>query len=132
LSHLPVSTDARGVRIVVTMSEDDPNPLVDVAKGLGLLFRAARTAAKKLPSKELEDAVMTSAKEVGRAFENVAATIEREVFRGGSRDRSRGWTSHDRSGSSSESRETEPGAAQPTTPPGDDVKKDEGPKGPGA
>jgi hypothetical protein len=113
------------------MSEDDPNPLVDVAKGLGLLFRAARTAAKKLPSKELEEAVVTSAKEVGRAFENVAATIEREVFRGGSRDRSRGWTSHDRNEGSGESRETERDAAQPT-PPGDDAKKDEGPKGPGA
>jgi len=90
------------------MSEDDPNPLVDVAKGLGLLFRAARTAAKKLPSKELEEAVVTSAKEVGRAFENVAATIEREVFRGRPR-----------------------GGAQPT-PPGEDAKKDDGPKGPGA
>jgi hypothetical protein len=43
------------------MSDDRPNPLSDVAKGLGLLFRAARTV-------------------VGRAIENVAATIEREVL----------------------------------------------------
>jgi len=77
------------------MSDDDPNPLVDVAKGLGLLFRAARTAAKKLPSKEFEEAVVTSAKEVGRALENVAATLEREVFRGGSRDKTRGATRHE-------------------------------------
>jgi hypothetical protein len=112
---------------MVSMSEDDPNPLVDVAKGLGLLFRAARTAAKKLPSKELEDAVVTSAKEVGRAFENVAATIEREVFRGGSRDKSRGWTSHE----PNESHETKPKDAK-STPPTDDDKKDDGPKGPGA
>lgn len=110
---------------MVNMSEDDPNPLVDVAKGLGLLFRAARTAAKKLPSKELEEAVVTSAKEVGRAFENVAATIEREVFRGGSRDKSRGWTSHE----PGESHETKPDDAQS---PSADEKKDEGPKGPSA
>src|SRR5580658_4490147 len=110
------------------MSAEDPNPLVDVAKGLGLLFRAARNAAKKLPSKELEEAVVTSAREGGRALENVAATIEREVFRGGSRDRSRGWTSH------------EPGARRdkphpPTErsdPKSADEKKDDGPQGPGA
>ena len=104
------------------MSDDDPNPLVDVAKGLGLLFRAARTAAKKLPSKELEEVVLASAKEVGRAFENVAATIEREVFRGGSRDRSRGWTSHDAP--------PDPHGADapsaPEPPEGDDEKKDGG------
>jgi hypothetical protein len=107
------------------MSDEDPNPLVDVAKGLGLLFRAARTAAKKLPSKELEEAMVTSAKEVGRALENVAATIEREVFRGGSRDKTRGWTRH------------EPGAqgdapTEPPTPEVDDEKdgkKDDGPPG---
>jgi hypothetical protein len=103
---------------MASMSEDDPNPLVDVAKGLGLLFRAARTAAKKLPSKELEDAVVTSAREVGRAFENVAATIEREIFRGHPRDKSRGWTSHDA--------ET-PHSDAPPPPPHDD---DDGPKGP--
>ncbi len=62
------------------MSEEGPNPLRDVAKGLGLLFRAARTAAKKWPTKELEEVVVTSAREVGRAFENVATTIEREVM----------------------------------------------------
>jgi len=67
------------------MSNDvPPNPLTDLRKGLGLLFRAARTTARKLPStnlgKELEEAVVTSAREVGRAFENVASTIEREVL----------------------------------------------------
>jgi hypothetical protein len=107
------------------MSDDDPNPFVDVAKGLGLLFRAARTAAKKLPSKELEEVVLTSAKEVGRALENVAATIEREVFRGGSRDKSRGWTSHDPPHSTRGA-----GAPSPTDPPkADDEKKDDGSPG---
>jgi hypothetical protein len=62
------------------MSDEAPSPLRDVAKGLGLLFRAARTAAKKWPTKELEDVVVTSAREVGRAFENVATTLEREVL----------------------------------------------------
>lgn len=59
---------------------DDPNPLSDVRRGLGLLLRAARTAARKLPTTDLEEVVATSAREVGRALENVAITIEREVF----------------------------------------------------
>jgi len=63
--------------------EKPPNPLTDLRKGLGLLFRAATTTARKLPKtnlgKEIEDAVVTSAREVGRAFENVAGAIEREV-----------------------------------------------------
>lgn len=61
------------------MSDDRPNPLTDVRKGLGLLFRAARTAVSRLPKGDLEEAVVTSAREVGRAIENVATTIEREV-----------------------------------------------------
>jgi hypothetical protein len=56
-----------------------PNPLSDTIKGLGLLFRAARTVASKIPTKNLEEVVTTSAREVGRAFENVATTIERGV-----------------------------------------------------
>jgi hypothetical protein len=64
---------------------DEPNPLNDVRRGLGLLLRAARTAARKLPTTDLEDVVATSAREVGRAIENVAVKIEREVFgKGGS------------------------------------------------
>ena len=63
--------------------EKPPNPLTDLRKGLGLLFRAATTTARKLPKtnlcKEIEDAVVTSAREVGRAFESVAGAIEREV-----------------------------------------------------
>lgn len=70
------------------MTDDKPpDPLSDVAKGLGLLFRAARTAARKLPTKDLEEVVATSAREVGRAIENVAATIERGVTRRGKTDR---------------------------------------------
>lgn len=62
------------------MSDDKPTPLEDVRKGLGLLFRAARTAVGKLETRGVEDVVVTSAREVGRAIENVASAIEREVF----------------------------------------------------
>jgi hypothetical protein len=62
------------------MSDDKPTPLEDVRKGLGLLFRAAKTAVEKLETRGVEDVVVTSAKEVGRAIENVASAIEREVF----------------------------------------------------
>jgi hypothetical protein len=62
------------------MPDDKPNALEDVRKGLGLLFRAAKTTVESLPTKDLEDVVVTSAREVGRAIENVGKTIEREVF----------------------------------------------------
>jgi hypothetical protein len=60
--------------------DDKPNPLEDVRKGLGLLFRAAKTTVEKLPTKDIEEVVVTSAREVGRALENVGKTIEREVL----------------------------------------------------
>lgn len=62
------------------MNDDKPTPLQDVRKGLGLLFRAARTAVERLPKGGVEEVVVTSAREVGRAIENVASAIEREVF----------------------------------------------------
>jgi hypothetical protein len=62
------------------MPDDKPNAFEDVRKGLGLLFRAAKTTVEKLPTKDLEDVVVTSAREVGRAIENVGKTLEREVF----------------------------------------------------
>jgi len=62
------------------MGDDRPNPLADVIKGLGLILRAAKTTVERLPTKDLEEAVLTSAREVGRAIENVATTVEREVF----------------------------------------------------
>jgi hypothetical protein len=58
-----------------------PDPIEDVRKGLGLLFRAAKGAIDKLPTKDVEQAVVTSAREVGRALENVGKSIEREVAR---------------------------------------------------
>ena len=62
------------------MPDDKPKALEDVRKGLGLLFRAAKTTVEKLPTKDLEEVVVTSAREVGRAIENVGKTLEREVF----------------------------------------------------
>jgi hypothetical protein len=62
------------------MSDDKPDPLSDVIKGLGLIFRAAKTTVERMPKKGLEDAVLETAREVGRAIENVAGAIEREVL----------------------------------------------------
>jgi len=63
------------------MPDDKPNPIEDVRKGLGLLFRAAKGAVEKIPTKDVEELVVTSAREVGRALENVGKSIEREVIR---------------------------------------------------
>jgi hypothetical protein len=59
---------------------EPPNPLRDAVKGLGLLLRAAKTTVEKLPKKDIEEMIVTSAREVGRAIENVASTVEREVL----------------------------------------------------
>jgi hypothetical protein len=65
------------------MPDDDkkPDPIEDVRKGLGLLFRAAKGAVEKIPTKDMEQLVVSSAREVGRALENVAKGVEREVSR---------------------------------------------------
>jgi hypothetical protein len=62
------------------MSDEKPDPLSDVLRGLGLLLRAAKTTVERVPTKGLEEAVLETAREVGRAIENVAGTLEREVF----------------------------------------------------
>ena len=62
------------------MSDPKPDPLSDVIRGLGLLLRAAKTTVERVPTKGLEDAVIQTAREVGRAIENVAETVEREVL----------------------------------------------------
>ncbi len=75
------------------MSNDEKSdPLDDVKKGLGLLFRAAKTAAKNLPTQPIEKVVLDSAREVGRAVENVASSIEKEMF-GDRSDRKKNDTS---------------------------------------
>jgi hypothetical protein len=75
-----MSTDRFAMRMIWRMSDDKPNPFDDLRKGLGLLFRAAKTTIEKLPKTDLEEVVVTSAREVGRAIESVGKAIEREVF----------------------------------------------------
>jgi hypothetical protein len=60
-----------------------PDPIEDVRKGLGLLLRAATTAVNALPTDKFETAVVSGVKEVGRAIENVAQAIDKEVFKNG-------------------------------------------------
>jgi len=76
------------MRFMTDDPKKEPNPIEDVRKGLGLLFRAARTAVQKLPTDRLEETVVGAAKEVGRAVESVAQTIEKEVRKVGSAARS--------------------------------------------
>lgn len=59
-----------------------PDPIEDVRKGLGLLFRAARTAVDEIPTDKIEEAVKTGAREVTRVVESVTTTIEKELFPG--------------------------------------------------
>ena len=67
------------------MSDDPkqakPDPIEDVRKGLGLLFRAAKGAIESLPTGKFEEAVLTGAREVGRAIENVTSTLDKQVFK---------------------------------------------------
>jgi hypothetical protein len=68
-------------RNLLAMSEDKPDPLDDMRRGMGLLFRAAKTVVQRIPTTKLEDAVVSGAREVGRAIENVAQTLEKEVLK---------------------------------------------------
>jgi hypothetical protein len=66
------------------MSDDNsekPDPIEDVRKGLGLLFRAAKGALDQLPTRQVEDAVLSGAREVGRAIENVTGVIDKQFFK---------------------------------------------------
>jgi hypothetical protein len=94
------------------MSDDKPNPFDDVRKGLGLLFRAAKTTVEKLPKTDLEEAVLSSAREVGRAIENVGKAIEREVF--GKKDEPRTRVTPNEA--------PKPGGDTPDEPKGDEPK----------
>ena len=64
-------------------SQKKPDPIEDVRKGFELLFRAAKTAVSELPTDKVEAAVVSGVKEVGKALENVAQAIDKEVFKGG-------------------------------------------------
>ena len=64
----------------MTDDQKKPDPIEDIRKGLGLLFRAAKTAVDDFPTGKLEEVVKDGAREVSRAIENVTATIEKEVL----------------------------------------------------
>jgi hypothetical protein len=63
------------------MPDEKPNPIEDIRQGLGLLFRAAKTTLEKSPTGEIEEAVNSGAKEVGRAIENVTQAVEEQILR---------------------------------------------------
>jgi hypothetical protein len=80
------STAAVIVTILCRMSDEKsekPDPIEDVRKGLGLLFRAAKSTLDQLPTRQLEDTVVTGAREVGRAIESVTAAIDKQIFKRG-------------------------------------------------
>jgi hypothetical protein len=60
---------------------EKPDPIEDVRKGLGLLFRAAKSALDQLPTRQVEEAVVSGAREVGRAIENVTGAIDKQFFK---------------------------------------------------
>jgi hypothetical protein len=60
---------------------DKPDPIEDVRKGLGLLFRAAKSTLEQLPTRQVEQAVVSGAREVGRAFEAVTGAIDKQLFK---------------------------------------------------
>lgn len=77
------------------MSKDNPDAhdaVAELKKGLGHLFKAAKSAVNELPTKDFEDAVLTGVKEVGRALGNVKDTLETELL-GKSEGASQGETS---------------------------------------
>jgi hypothetical protein len=60
--------------------EKKPDPVEDLKKGLGLLYRAAKNAVDEIPTGKIEEAVKTGAREVGRAIENVTGVIDEQIF----------------------------------------------------
>jgi hypothetical protein len=61
------------------MMADEHDPLTDLKEGLGLLFRAAKGAAHRLPTDKLEGVAKDAAKEVGRAIESLGNEIDKLV-----------------------------------------------------
>lgn len=63
---------------------DKPSPVDDLKQGLGLIFRAAKTAVEKLPTDKLEDVARDAAKEVGRAFGSLGSELDKAFGKGAS------------------------------------------------
>jgi hypothetical protein len=106
--------------------EAKPDPIEDVRKGLGLLFRAAKSAIESLPTGKVEDVVITGAREVGRAIENVTQTIDKQLFK---RERPQD-SSHVEPAPPPSSSEPRKDAGEPTANRSDAPPPPEEPKGP--
>jgi hypothetical protein len=123
------------MRMMASMSEDrkpePPDPIEDVRKGLGLLFRAAKSALESLPTGKVEEVVLTGAREVGRALENVTHTIDKQFFRRDAGDRpDRADHSSHETGSGSHAEPAQASSERPKSePPPAPPAKDE-PRGP--
>ncbi|WP_394837656.1 hypothetical protein LVJ94_12175 [Pendulispora rubella] len=52
----------------------------DLRTGLGLLFRAAKTAVDEFPTEKIEEAVKQGARDVGKVFETVGEAIDEKVL----------------------------------------------------
>jgi hypothetical protein len=64
--------------MITAMSDDEkPKPLDDLKQGLGLLFRAAKGAAEKLPVDKVENVAKDAAKEMGRAVETIGDELDK-------------------------------------------------------
>lgn len=57
--------------------EQKPKPLDDLKEGLGLIFRAAKSAVEKLPTEKVEDVAKDAAKHVGSAFESIGNEVDK-------------------------------------------------------
>ena len=111
------------------MSDEKPKPVDDLREGLGLLFRAAKGAASRLPTGKIEDVAKDAVREVGRAFESLGSELEKVV------GRSAGYPappSHEEppAADAPASRPAEPAAEPPSgaAPKHDDAEPPKGPR----
>src|SRR5258707_5656320 len=94
--------------------DDKHDPLEDMKKGFGLLFRAAKGAVEKLPTKDVEDAVVAGAREIGRAVESVGHAIEKQ------------WKNETKKDDATSAKDDAPSAKDDApAPPKEDEKKDD-------
>jgi hypothetical protein len=96
-----------------------PDPVEDIRKGLGLLLRAAKSAIDSLPKEKVEEVVLSGAREVGRAIENVTQTLDKQFL---NRDKAAG-TGHSEDRTSND----QPPSTQPSSDESD--KTDAKPEG---
>ena len=59
------------------MSDDQKKPLEDLKEGIGLIFKAAKGAASKIPTQKIEGAAKGAVKEVGKAVESLGSEVDK-------------------------------------------------------